>query len=311
MSEKPDISVIVPVTERYDDPAAVYRVYKAGIEATGKSFEFIYVLDGEYPEMMAALEALKGEGENIVIIAFSQWFGEAAALTAGFRNARGEILVTLPAYLQIKPDHLAPLVEALADKDMAIACRGPRLDAGFNKLQNRLFHGALRFLLGSSFHDLGCGVRALKRELFEEVDLYGDQHRFLPLLAERQGFKVTEIVLPQHESDARPRVYSFGVYTRRMLDILTIYFLLKFTRKPLRFFGLIGSGMIGVGGLVDLWVIIERLFQDQALSDRPALIIGSLLILLGIQTMSVGLIGEIIIFTHSKDLREYRIEKIV
>jgi hypothetical protein len=130
-------------------------------------------------------------------------------------------------------------------------------------------------------------------------------------MAHRQGFRVIELDVTQSESDKYRRIYAPGVYVRRLLDLLTIFFLVKFTKKPLRFFGLVGTTLFGLGVVSSLYLIIERLFFAVNLADRPALFLSSLLIVLGVQIIAIGLIGEIIIFTHAKDLKEYKIDKII
>lgn len=308
---KPALSAIVPVTERLHDVESLYWAYKAGIEAVGMAYEFIYVLDGDFPEALSALQGLRQKGEPIKIIALAKWFGEAAALTIGFADAAGDIFVTLPAYPQIVPDEISRLVAGLKDYDMVIARRFPRRDSILNVIQSKVFHFLLNTMIAVPFHDLGCGVRALKRRVAEELNIYGDQHRFLPLLAAQQGFKVLELDAAQAKEDTFKRVYSPGVYIRRMLDILTIAFIVKFTRKPLRFFGLIGSFTLALGTLGAVYLAIERLYFGGALADRPALVLAVLMMVMGFQMIAVGLIGELIIFTHAKDVKEYRVERIV
>ena len=311
MSGAVELSVVVPVTERSDDADALYGDYKRGVEATGRSFEFVYVLDGHHPDVLAALQALRARGEPIRILTLARWFGEATALTIGFAHARGEVILTLPAYRQVEPGEIPRVVAALDGEDMVIARRYPRRDTGLNVLQSKVFHSLLRRLAGTGFHDLGCGVRALRRRVAEEVTLYGDQHRFLPLLAERHGFRVCELDVAQAAEDTGRRIYPLGVYVRRLLDILTIVFIVKFTRKPLRFFGLIGSATLFLGLAGILYLVFERLVLHIALADRPALVLAVLMIVLGFQMIAVGLIGELIIFTRAKDVKDYTIDRII
>ena len=193
MSQRIGISAVVPVTERFDDVETLYRAYKSGLAATGERYEFIYVLDGDYPDILATLCRLRDEGEAIKIIALAKWFGEATALTIGFDHAAGDVIVTLPAYEQVRADEIPRLVEALENHDMVLARRFPRRDSKLNLIQSKVFHTLLRLLGSTPFRDLGCGVRVFRRRVAQELDIYGDQHRFLPILANRQGFKVVEI----------------------------------------------------------------------------------------------------------------------
>jgi len=306
-----NVAVIVPVSERYDEVHELYDAYKKALQSSGFNYEFTYVLDGDFPDVLGKLKKLQADGEPLRILRLGRWFGEATALTAGFENSRGNMILTLPAYYQVEPPELSKLLKEMHNHDMVIGRRFPRTDSRLNRLQTRLFNGMLNFITGTSFHDLGCGVRAFKRQITEEIPVYGDQHRFLPVLAGRQGYRVKEIDLAQSPRDKFTRIYQPGVYPRRLLDMLTVFFLVKFTKKPLRFFGLIGIATFSVGALIVLYLVAERLFASIPLADRPALLVSSLLVVLGVQIFALGLIGELIIFTHAKDIKEYTIEKIV
>jgi glycosyltransferase involved in cell wall biosynthesis len=311
MDNTTELSIIIPISERYDDAKSVYASYKDAIASIGQPHEFIYVLDGDYPGFFKDLHDLIDSGEKIKIIKLARSFGEATALTAGFEHASGDVIITLPAYLQIVPSEIPRLLDQLENSDMIVARRWPRDDSLINRIQSKAFHMPVRFLTGLDFQDLGCGVRIIKRKVIEELNIYGDQHRFLPLLAYKQGFKVSQIDASQAPQDTNKRLYSFGIYLRRLLDILSIFFLIKFTKKPMRFFGLLGSGIFGIGILVLVVLAAQRLIWSIPLADRPMLLLGSLLIVLGIQIFAIGLIGEIIIFTHAKEIKEYTVEEII
>lgn len=311
MPARVDLSAVVPVTERFDDVEKLYFAYKKGVEATALGYEFVFVLDGEYPDVFATLQALRKQGEPIKIVTLAKWFGEATALTIGFAHAVGDIILTLPAYLQVDVGEIPKLVKTLDKVDMVVGRRFPRVDSKLNVIQSKVFHFLLRSVVDVPFHDLGCSVRAIRRRVIQELTIYGDQHRFLPLLAQQQGFKVLELDTAQAQEDAFRRIYPFGVYLRRLLDILTIVFIVKFTKKPLRFFGLIGSFTLGIGILATLYLGVERLVLGVPLADRPSLVLAVLMIVMGFQMIAVGLIGELIIFTHAKDVKEYTVDRIV
>lgn len=309
--KKQKISIVVPVSERVSDITTLFKEYKDALEKTGHDYDFTYVLDGRFPEELVDLKALQAKGEKIKIITLSKWFGEAIALNAGFENTDGEIVLTLPAYYQVEANEIYKLIDELKDCDMTIAVRWPRTDAKLNQLQGRMFHNIVNRITGSHYRDLGCSARGIHRRVLDEVPIYGDQHRFIPLLAAQKGFTIKEVELAHSRQDAYRRVYSPGIYLRRILDILTVFFLVKFTKKPLRFFGLIGSGTFVVGGLALTWLVVERIFGGVSLADRPALLLSALLVVLGVQLFAMGLIGELIIFTHARDMKEYTIEEII
>ena len=311
MSHSIDLSVIIPISERFDEVTELYHAYRTALDTTGKQYEVIYVLDGEFPDCRAELEALRADGENITIIQLAKSFGEATAITAGFENSSGELILNLPAYHQVEPAEIPKLLAGMDGNDMVIARRWPRVDSGLNQFQTKAFHFFANALTESRFRDLGCGARAFRRQVMVEVPVYGDQHRFLPVLAQRRGFRVAEVDVAQSTRDSFRRIYRPGVYPRRVLDVLTVFFLVKFTKKPLRFFGLIGTGMFVLGGLFLLYLVIQRMFMGMALADRPALLLSALMVVLGAQLFALGLIGELIIFTHARELKEYTIAEIV
>ncbi len=303
------ISVIIPITERFDPISELFHEYKHGVEKTGLDYEFIYVIDGEQPNTLSELSKLQ-ETEKLTVITLAKTFGESTALSAAFNEVSGDIVLTLPAYNQIEAEEIPKLVASLENCDMVLARRWPRRDSFFNRQQNKLFNFLLRLSTDLEIHDAGCSARAFKRDVIKETQLYGDLHRFFPVIAHRQGFRVIELDVAQSKKDIHQRLYSPGLYIRRLLDLLTIFFLIKFTKKPLRFFGLVGTTLFGLGVISSSYLIGERLIFGVSLADRPALFLSSLLIVLGVQIIAIGLIGEIIIFTHAKDLKEYKIDKI-
>jgi glycosyltransferase involved in cell wall biosynthesis len=304
------LSVIIPITERFDPISELFQDYKRGVEATGLEYEFIYVVDGHQSDSLTQLNELL-QTERLTIITLAKEFGESTALSAAFSKLSGDIILTLPAYQQIEPDDIVKLVDAIDSHDMVLARRWPRHDSFFNRMQNSMFNSLLRLSTDLNIHDAGCSARVFTKEVIEEIQLYGDLHRFFPVMAHRQGVRVIEIEVAQAKKDTNSRVYSPGIYVRRLLDLLTIFFLVKFTKKPLRFFGLVGTTLFTLGVISSLYLIFERLFFAVSLADRPALFLSSLLIVLGVQIIAIGLIGEIIIFTHAKDLKEYKIDKII
>lgn len=307
----PDVTLIVPVAERYDDPGKLYRLYVPELEALGKSFEFLFVVDGGQEKIVPSLRRLKEEGARVVFATLSRPFGEAAALSVGLSMARGETILTLASYLQVEASGVrAALAELDAGADLVVARRYPRRDSILNRAQANVFNWIVRRLTGTLFHDIACGFRAMKREVAGELDIYGDLHRFVPVLALREGFRVVEIPVPQREEDRGLRYAGPGIYLRRLLDILSVFFLVKFTRKPLRFFGLVGTAVMVPGVLVLLYLGAYRLLGFGAIGDRPLLLLGVLLVVLGFQSLSLGLIGEIVIFTHARKLVDYKVAEI-
>jgi glycosyltransferase involved in cell wall biosynthesis len=311
---EPEVSVVIPVVERYGDLRQLYHEFAAELDRLGKPAEFIFVVDASQRGALPALRELQNEvggGAEILIITLGGAFGESAALTLGMERARGERILTLASYFQVDPKGLADAFEALESVDMVVGRRHPRIDSKFNRLQSRLFHSVVGRLTGTRFHDISCGFKLMKRRVSRELNLYGGLHRFIPLLALSRGFTVKEIPLQQRDEDRGTRYHGTGAYLGRLLDILTVFFLTKFTRTPLRFFGLLGTALFFAGFVIDLIAVVQRAVAEQGLADRPILLLGVLLMVLGVQTLSLGLIGEIIIFTHARNIREYQVAEVI
>jgi glycosyltransferase involved in cell wall biosynthesis len=307
----PSISVIVPVCGRRSELRPLYAQYKAGIAAVGLPFEFIFVIDGNRTDASRALDELLNDGEDLTVISLTRSFGEAAALMAGFERAQGSLIVTLPAYHQIEAQDIPKLVAALSASDMAIGYRSPRYGNVFDRMRRNAFHGLVNFVTSAKLQDIGCGARAMRRQVFEEMDLYGDQHRYMAILATRMGFRVSEVAMRQSAQDRRARVYRPKEYAHHVLDLFSIFFLVRFTKRPLRFFGMLGAATFGVGAMIIAFLSVQRLFFDEKLADRPALLLGALLVVLGMQVFALGLLGELIIFTHARGMKDYRVQEVI
>ena len=312
MTSNTKLSAIVPVGRRSQDIATLAEEYIQALDEIDKNFEIIFVVDGDRTAAVESLMPIIDRHAGVRIIKFTKTFGEATAIAAGYRHAVGTTILTLPAYYQIEASEIPKLVESLDGCDMVVAQRSPRArKSSFEVYRRKAFHWLIKVFSGESFSDLGCSARAIRREVLDEISLYGDQHLFLPLLASRQGFRVKEIAVSQSPKDWFEGRYSVRSYLHRALDIFSVIFLVRFTKKSLRFFGMVGSITFLFGAAVLFVLIVDRLFFGTALADRPALLVSSLLTVLGLQIFALGLLGELIIFTHARQIKEYTIEKII
>ena len=306
------VTAIVPITERVEHIDDLILSYQHALSQREGGHEFLFLISPEWEHTRPSLENLISQGVPGKIVSFSRHFGEATALQVGGEMSHGEIILTLTPYEQIAPESIAEVLDTLVEgSDMVVVNRNPRIDASVNQWQSRWFHRILNMFAEQKLNDMGCGIRAFRKDILKEVRLYGDLHRFLPQLANQQGFKVTEIDIPQSPRDVHRRVYSASTYISRLFDLLTVSFLTKFNQKPLRFFGAGGAACLAVGLLGLFYIAMERLLFDVAAADRPLLVLFSLLVVLGVQLGAIGLVGETIIFTHAKNSRPYTVRKIV
>lgn len=303
----PAVSFVVVVTERPESLRELYEDYSSALASHGYTAEFIFVAPGYLDELLAPLDDLAATGEPIRVLRSPTNIGETGLLRLGAAEATGRVILTAPAYHQVDSSAFPDLVRKVEEgADLSIAARWPRSDAAVNRIQHDVMHAVLRRLCGEGVNDVGCGVRAMRRDLLQDLPVYGDFARFLPFLAMNQGHTVVEVRAPQHPNDRPRRVYGPGVYVRRTFDVLGLAFLLRFTDKPLRFFGLVGS-TLGVLGLVLLGVLLLERAAGQGIADRPMLLVGVLLVTLGVQAIALGLIGEMIVHFHAARHRRYRL----
>ena len=305
----PLVTVVVAIAGPEAQPRQVVEGFGHALRAGGYGCEFVVVLDGPAPRFQQEVRELAAEWPLRIVQLEGGGLGESIALSAGVAKANGDLVVNVPPYLQIEPSDVILVVKALeAGADCVATWRHSRIDPLLNQLQSRVFNWFLRLIMNMPFHDLNSGTRGFRRQVLEEVAVYGELYRFLPVLARRQGFRVVEVRVRHREEKGRAGFYGVGVYLRRLLDILAITFLTRFTQRPLRFFGYVGFTAALLGTLMTAWPLYEKLFENKSLAERPVFVIGAILAAFGVQMIGFGLIGEIIIFTQAPNLRDHKIE---
>lgn len=310
------LSVIVTVLYDLERVATSFRHYQDALAGQGLELEFVYVLDRKAHRARAALEALKAAGAPLQLIVLSRWDGEVAAIKSGVRHARGTIFMLLPADSQVEAADLAGLLRSLDEGcDMVIGARNLLEPSWIQRVQHGMSHGLIRILFGRAFNDLACRVRACRRQVLDEILGHASQHQFLALLAIERGFEVREVVLNTTggapPNSRRSAALRPGAALRFTLDALALCVVLNYVRQPFRFFGAIGLPIFALGVVYAGVLAFERIWLGVALADRPALILAVLLIVLGIQVIVLGLIGEIIIFASGRRLKDYTIDRIL
>jgi hypothetical protein len=270
-------------------------------------FEILYLLRRSSSITSEQLEALRSEHpERIRAVEFIRG-SEAAMLAAGAEMSRGEIILTVPGEFEIDLAALGPLhATVLEGADVAFGMRMRRPAGRSARLQSELFNKLVSWAAGTRFRDVTCGTRAIRKQVFDEIPLYGDFHRYLPVLADRLGFRVREIPAPQHPRAPTPLIHPPMMYLWRGIDVLSVLFISRFTRTPLRLFGGVGAAFAAVGLAILAVIGIERLLGT-ALANRPVLVLATLLIGLGVQSFTIGLLGELLLFFNARGVRDYRI----
>jgi glycosyltransferase involved in cell wall biosynthesis len=312
--QKVDISVVVPVMNEERNVRLLYETLSPQLKELGKSYEVIFVDDGSTDGTFEVLKQLHEENPGIVrVIRFRRNFSKTPALVAGFSRCRGEIIFTMDGDLQDDPVEIPRFLEKLDEGyDLVSGWKYPRLDPFSKTFPSRVFNGLVSMLTGVHLHDINCGFKAYRREIIEDshLKLYGEFHRFVPVMAHWRGFRVTEIKVVHH-----PRKYGvskFGArrFTRGLIDLLNVLFLTTFLRKPLRLFVPLGFWTFLLGILVDLIVVIRsRFFTNEPIHNQPFLFVGILLMIFGVQFVLAGLQSEMIRHYAFRSDEEYSIRQ--
>lgn len=311
-SGRPSVSVLVLVAGRPEPLLDLYQELADGVRQVCEHFEFVFVVEQKFLELSATLVELAARGEPIRVARVGQTLGQTGMLREGLSHSRGSIILTLPSRRRVETAALGSLIRAVeAGADVAVARRRRRQDSWANRAQSYVFHALVAGAVGRTARtigDLTSGVRAMRRDVLDRVPLYGESARFLPLLALRDGYSVVEVPASQHPSDHRNPLPSPLIYLRSLFDLLSLFFVLRFTEKPLRFFGLAGTVVLLPGALILAVLFVQRL-GGQAIADRPLLLLGVLFVVLGIQMVALGLIGEIIVHLHAAERPSYRLRR--
>ncbi|OPZ08976.1 MAG: Undecaprenyl-phosphate 4-deoxy-4-formamido-L-arabinose transferase [candidate division BRC1 bacterium ADurb.BinA292] len=289
-----DLSFVIPLKNEAESLNELYQRLVDVIERLAVRFELIFVDDGSTDDSLALLQALRGEDARVKIIQFQGNFGKAAALAAGFEHAAGRIVFTMDADLQDDPAEIPAFLKKLDEGyDLVSGWKRIRQDPLSKTLPSRLFNAVTARLTGVRLHDFNCGFKAYRREVLANTPIYGELHRYVPVLAAAKGFKVGEVVVRHHPRLHGRSKYGIERLTRGLFDLLTVLFLTRYLKRPLHFFGGIGLAVGGIGFLCLLYLTIIWMF-GAPIGHRPLLLFGVLLVVFGMQLVSVGLVTEML-----------------
>jgi dolichol-phosphate mannosyltransferase len=308
-----DVSAILALSDDCPELEEIIRQYSAEFADRGMTHEFVIVLDGIGEQRTARIKARIPEGAPVRLLHFNQRFGEERTLASGYREAHGRLMVSLPPYLQLDPGDIHLVLDALERHyDLVIGWRVPRVDPWINRLQSWAYNRAMSLFTGVDLHDLNCGLVGMRRVIVDDVLVEGNVSRFLPVLAHRQGFRVGEVRVRHLRERGRQGFFGLGVYVRRILDVVGLLFLTRFTRKPLRFFGMAGGLSVLAGLVICGYLLLDYIYGWSHVGDprnRASLVFGVALLVMGVMVFSLGLVAEIIIFTTARNVREYTVDR--
>ena len=294
-----DVSIVIPFLNEAPNLKPLCEELKSAldgmtIDGRPRSYEVIFVDDGSTDEGIRVLKDFRAEMPQIKVVSFRRNFGQTAAMAAGLDFAQGDVVVTLDADRQNDPADIPVLVAKIdEDYDMVCGWRHDRKDTFISrKLPSMLANRLISKITEVNLHDYGCTLKAMRKDLAKRVTLYGEMHRFIPAVASGVGAKIAEVKVNHRARTAGESKYGISRTFRVILDLITVKFLLRFHSRPLHFFGMPGLFLGGVGGVLLTYLTLGRLFFGVSLSDRPLLIFAFMLIIIGIQFILFGLIGE-------------------
>ncbi len=304
------ISVIIPLFNEAASLEDLYRELRPALLGLGLEWEIIFVDDGSGDGSFDILDQLREKDPRIGIVQLRRNFGKSAALSAGFAKSHGDIIVTLDADLQDQPSELAKLVEKIHQgDDLVSGWKRVREDPISKRWPSWLFNKVTSFLTGIPLHDINCGLKAYRREVIEEVRVYGEMHRYIPVLASYRGFRVSEV--PVEHRARRHGKSKFGAsrFLGGFFDLITVIMLTRYNSKPLHVFGILGSLLLFSGTAIEFYLSIGWLF-DRYIGDRPLFMLGVVFIIVGIQFVFFGLVAEMIAYSTKRE-EYYSVRRVV
>ncbi len=315
-----DVSIVIPFLNEAPNLKPLCEELKGAldgmtIDGKPRTYEVLFIDDGSTDDGLKVLEDFSSEMPQIKVVSFRRNFGQTAAMVAGLDYAQGDVVVTLDADRQNDPADISALLAKIDEGyDMVCGWRHDRKDTFISrKLPSMLANRLISTITEVNLHDYGCTLKAMRKDLAKRVTLYGEMHRFIPAVASGVGAKIAEVKVNHRARTAGESKYGISRTFRVILDLITVKFLLRFHSRPLHFFGMPGLFLGGVGGVILTWLTVGRLFFGVSLSDRPLLIFAFMLIVIGLQFVLFGLIGEMQTRTYyeSQDKPIYHVRKTI
>ncbi|MCB1057833.1 MAG: glycosyltransferase family 2 protein [Acidobacteria bacterium] len=306
----PEVSVLVPVLDEADTVEELARRVLACLDGFGRSCEIVFVDDGSRDGTPDRVRTARDADPRVKLVRLRRNFGKAAALSAGFDHCRGRYVITMDGDLQDDPDEIPRFLAALEEQDLDLVSgwKRRRRDPISKRWPSKLFNRVTRALAQVDLHDFNCGFKAYRREVLEQIAVYGELHRYIPVLASRRGFRIGEIEVQHHPRRHGMSKYGWDRLYKGLLDLMTVLFITKYTRRPLHLFGVIGLFFLGAGTLINIYLAVLWL-GGESLSDRPLLQLGILLMLIGIQVLTTGLLAEMITFKNFRRQDSYSVKE--
>jgi glycosyltransferase involved in cell wall biosynthesis len=308
------LSVVIPLYNEEENIQLLHDQLKKSLDPLAQEYEILFVDDGSTDRTLSLLEKIQADDKRVIVLSLRRNFGQTAAFAAGFDFARGDVVVTMDGDLQNDPADIPKLIEMIKDNDLVSGWRKQRKDPFFTRrFPSIIANWLISNVTGVKLHDYGCSLKAYRREVIKNLKLYGEMHRFIPAVASWYGVRIAEVETVHHPRLRGKSKYGISRTIKVVLDLITVKFLQSFSTKPIQFFGTVGvlSGILGF--LILLYLSIDKLFFGNPIGGRPLILLGALLIIVGIQLIGMGLLGEMLVRVYHESQRKpiYVIKKIL
>lgn len=302
------ISIVIPLYNEEESLSPLVNEIRKALKPINKPYEVLFIDDGSTDSSLKVIKDLARTDTRIKYISFRKNYGKSAALQVGFKAATGDAVITMDADLQDDPNEIPNLLKKLDEGyDLCSGWKKQRHDPFIKKYSSRFFNFVTRLISGIKIHDFNCGLKAYRKEVVNNLNVYGELHRYVPVLANWQGFTVAEIPVKHHARRYGKTKFGMSRFFKGFIDLITVTFVGRYIKRPMHFFGFFGALSFFVGLIVNGYLTIEWL-SGRALSNRPMLFLGMLLIIVGVQFFSVGLLGEMMVHQNQSE-REYVVKE--
>jgi glycosyltransferase involved in cell wall biosynthesis len=306
------LSIVIPIYNEEENLISLHEELKGVLDPISVEYEILMVDDGSTDKSFEMLRKLGESDDHTHIIKLRRNYGQTAALLAGFKTSRGEIVVSMDADLQNDPNDIPKLLETIEEGwDVVCGWRWVRNDPFTKRIPSKISNWFARRIMDVKVHDLGCTLRAYRRRAVENLELYGELHRYLPILISSQGFRITEVKVNHRERLHGETKYGVSRIFTGFFDLMSVKFLLSYSRRPMLVFGGMGLTLMLLGMVFGLYMVIEKYVYGVSIGDKPLLMLAVLLILSGLQFISTGLIADMIKRTHYTTKQAYEIEETI
>ncbi len=303
------ISIVIPLLNEEESIRPLYNEIKKSLKNINCDHELIFVDDGSTDKSLSVLKDLAKIDNRVHYFSFKTNYGKSAALQVGFKHITGDAVITMDADLQDDPSEIPNLLKKLDEGfDLVSGWKKKRYDPFIKKYSSRFFNFVTRIFSKVKIHDFNCGLKAYRRAVVQNINVYGELHRYIPVLASWKGFSVSEIIVKHNPRRYGKTKFGLSRFFKGFIDLITVLFTTRYIKRPMHLFGFVGLITAFAGVVISLWLTYEKLFYNIGINNRPIFFLGILLIIVGVQFFAIGLIGELIVH-NTQDDKEYVIKE--